>query len=69
MLATAESGRAGDIRRLRRDLGIGHDYQGDMQLTGELWHPAKAIDPFVQCLGDQCQVIHNDFQLIIKKVK
>jgi hypothetical protein len=51
------------------NLGIGHDYQGDIQLTGELWHPAKAIDPFVQCLGDQCQVIHNDFQLIIKKVK
>ncbi len=38
-------------------LRIGHDYQEDPQLTDELWHPAEAIDPFVQCLGDQCQVI------------
>lgn len=51
------------------NLALGHDYQGDLQPTGELWYPRQAIDPFVQCLAGRCQVIHNDFQLILKKVK
>lgn len=32
-------------------------------------YPKMAIEPFVQCFQDQCEVIHNHRQLIIKKTE
>jgi hypothetical protein len=46
---------------------IGHDYQGNMEPTVEKWYPKMAIDPFVLCHAEECEVIHNDFQLMVRK--
>ncbi len=46
---------------------IGHDYQGNAEPTAEKWYPKMAIDPFVLCHAEECEVIHNDFQLMVRK--
>ena len=46
---------------------VGHNYQGNVQPTAEKWYPKMAIDPFVLCHAGECEVIHNDFQLIVRK--
>jgi SAM-dependent methyltransferase len=35
--------------------------------TDRIGCPKVAIDPFVQCFEDECEVIHNEWQLIIRK--
>ena len=45
----------------------GHDYQGNTEPTAEKWYPKMAIDPFVLCHAEECEVIHNDFQLMVRK--
>ena len=31
--------------------------------------PKPAIDMFVQCFNERCEVIHNEYQLILRKTK
>lgn len=38
------------------------------QMPGKFRCPKMAIDPFVQCFEAQCEVIHNEWQLIIRKL-
>jgi hypothetical protein len=42
------------------------DY-GAADREDERWCPRLAIDPFVHCFDDKCEVIHNGRQLIIRK--
>jgi len=46
---------------------IGHDYQGNTEPAAEKWYPKMAIDPFVLCHAEECEVIHNDFRLMVRK--
>jgi hypothetical protein len=43
------------------------DYRYVTRWQREIECPKMAIDPFVQCLADRCQVIHNEWQLILRK--
>jgi hypothetical protein len=36
-------------------------------VEGEFECPKMAIDPFVQCFEGRCEVLHNEYQLVIRK--
>ncbi len=38
-------------------------------VKGEYEVPKTAIDPFVQCFAGRCEVVHNEYQLIIRKTR
>ncbi len=48
-------------------LVIFDDYQHVLRRGDEIEYPKMAIDPFVQCFERECEVIHNEWQLILRK--
>lgn len=48
-------------------LMIFDDYQDVARVEDGIECPKMAIDPFVQCFENKCEVLHNEWQLIIRK--
>ena len=51
-----------------RRIGIKIQYDSSLpQQHDKIISPKPAIDAFVQCFEDRCEVVHNGYQLIIKR--
>ena len=57
------------VARLTRDGGliIFDDYRWSMARRGELDTPKLAIDTFLRLYGKDYEVIHNDYQVMLRK--